>query len=130
HGRRIEEAGQRCAQPGGEPYGPSGLPGLLGDEVVADLDHRMAQAARGGMRVEGMADPVSGAVGGIAPDLPPPVLLEVGDQPVGEAAVPVVDDADVPWPVTAQVARREAVDADHGGRPARRQTLIELAVDR
>src|SRR6056297_3728950 len=102
--------GERPVKAGGEPFRPFVLPGVVGDEVVADLDESVRPAMGGGMPV----DTVTGEftrIGFIGTDDETVLGPKPAKQRLCEPGVGGMQDRDVPWPGRAAAKLRgEGVD--------------------
>src|SRR5690606_16220283 len=87
-----------------QQFGPFAMACLVGDLIVADLDHGAWQAARTGMAFKREIDAVRRGIGLIVADGKAGHRLQPRNQRGSEARIIVMDDADLPWP------RRTLVD--------------------
>ena len=110
-------------------YSPLFLRGLVGDLVVADLQHGARQAARAGVLFQGKVDAIGRRIRLVDADCQVAARLQCSDQRRSEPRVLVMDDSDLPRPRHAFVDRREGMHGNDPGLLPRCQAPDDHGVD-
>ena len=115
----------------GKPRRPSAAaPAVVGDQVLAQLDRDMRQAARHRVMAHRVAGRLARRIGLVVADHERGIGAQRCQQRHRNARVVVPQDADMPRPRLAAHRRREAVDRQHRRRHAAREPRREPVVDR
>ena len=113
----------------GQPISPRHLSGLIGDFIVANLNHSRQEAMRARVPADRVVNEICRSIGLVDADGERWVCGEPDDQSIGHAGLLVENDSNLPRPRLAEIDRREGVDGDQYGRDACRKAAREACVD-
>src|SRR5581483_4354804 len=99
---------------------------FIGDQVLADLDLDMGQAAPLAMDRDGVVGEVADTIGLVVADDEVALALEEVEEDAGVAGITVIEAADVPLPADALENRREGMHRDEHRRLPARLPPVEL----
>ena len=119
----------RLRQQAREQRSPGALPLVASDQVLADLDRHMMQAAPFAMHRDGVIRRIVDVVGFVVADDEVALLVSAAPEEMGETRIAIVEHASMPGPRHAHEDRREAVHRDQRRRPAGLASAVEFGFD-
>jgi hypothetical protein len=112
-----------------EALGPLLLSVLVRDQILADFDQRMRQAMTLAVHRYGVVGGVADKIRLVVANHEAVLLPQQREQPVGQAAVAIVEKRHMPRPRLLFEHRREAMERNQRGGPPGLPPARELGID-